>query len=80
MTPPECLNAAPTSIHPSPRRAPARNAEVRSDLDHDRDYAHPNIQNGSAFTHETEVRGSRTSAPELCATLQTICRPLKSHR
>jgi len=80
MIPPERLSARPVSIQRSRRRAPARNAEVCPNSDNDRDYARPDIQNESAFSHETGVRAPRTFAPRPCATLQTICRPLKSHR
>ena len=80
MTPLERLDAPPAAIHLSRRRAPARNAEVRSNSDSDHDDARPKIQNGPAFRPGTGVRAPRTVAPRPCSTLQAICRPLKSHR
>jgi len=80
MTAPESLNARPSAIHPSPRRAPARNTEVRSNSDNHRDDARPKIQNRPAFSYGTAVRAPRTVAPRPFSTLQAICRPLKSHR
>ena len=80
MTVPERLSASPVSIKPSPRRALARNAEVRSNSDKDPDYPRPKTQNRSAFSPETSVPAPRTFAPQPSGTLQTICRTLKSHR
>ena len=60
MTVPEQLNAHPAAIHPSRRRALARNAEVGTnsdhDSDHDRDNAGPKMQNRPQFIHRTGVR------------------------
>jgi len=80
MTAPECLNARPTVIHPSRRRAPARNAEVRSNSDNNRNETSPKMQNRSTFSHGAGVRTPQTVAPRPCSTIQVIWRPLKSHR
>ena len=80
MTVPERLSASPVSIQPSPRRARARNADVRSSSDKAPDYPRRKIQNRSTFSHETSLRAPRSFAPRHPATLQTICRALKSHR
>ncbi len=80
MTPPECLNAPPASIHPSRRRAPARNTEVRSNSDGHHDDARPKIQNRPALSHGTGVRCPRAVAPRPCSTPLAICRRLESHR
>ena len=53
MTVPERLSARLVPIQLSLRRAPARNAEVCSNSDYDRDNTHPQIQNESAFSHQT---------------------------
>ena len=53
MTPLERLNARLSAIYPSTRRASARNAEVRSNSDGDRNNTSPKTQNGSAFSHGT---------------------------
>jgi hypothetical protein len=60
MTAPERLNARPSATHPSPRRAPARNAEVRSNSDNDRDNACPKMQNKPAFHSGASVRAAAT--------------------
>jgi hypothetical protein len=70
MTPPERVNAPPAAIHPSPRRASARNAEVCSNSEYDRDNTRPQIQNGSAFSHQTGGRTAQTVTPSTCK-LQT---------
>ena len=80
MTVPERLSASPVSIQPSPRRARAHNAQLRSNSDKDPDYPRPKIQNRSAFSHETSLRAPRSFAPRPPHTLQIICRTLKSHR
>jgi hypothetical protein len=80
MTVPERLSAHLVSIQLSRRRAPARNAEVRSNSDHDCHDSRSKVQNGSAFRPGTGVRAPRTVAPRPCSTIQVICRPLKSHR
>ena len=80
MIPPDHLSARTVSIQPSNRRAPARYAEVRSNSDDDRDDVCSKRRRGPAFRTGIGVRASRTLAPRLCAALQTICRPLKSHR
>lgn len=80
MTPLERLDAPPAAIHLSQRRAPARNPEVCSNPDNDRDDTRPKMQNGSAFSHGAGVRTPRTVAPRPCSTIQVIWRPLKSHR
>ena len=69
-----------SAIHPSKRCAPARNAEVCSNSDNDRQNACPKMQNKSAFSHATGVRASRTVAPRSCNSSLAIWRPLKSHR
>jgi hypothetical protein len=80
MTAPKRLNARPAAIHPSRRRAPARNAEVRSNSDNDRYDARPKIKNGSAFSHETGVRAAKTVTPALANSKWASFRPLKSNR
>jgi hypothetical protein len=80
MTAREHLNARPAAIQPSLRRAPTRNAEVRSNSDHDLDNAPPKIPNRPSFSHRHAVRAPRTVAPRPFRTTQAICRPLKSHR
>jgi hypothetical protein len=80
MTAPERLNAHPSAIHPSPRRAPARNAEVCSNSDGDHDDARPKIQNRPPLSQGTGVRGPRAVAPRPCGIPLPICRRLKSHR
>jgi len=67
MTPPERLNAPPAAIHPSRRRAPARNAEVRANSDGDHDDARPKRQNRPELSHGTGVRGLESSLPDLAA-------------
>ena len=80
MIAPERLSARLVFIQPSRRRAPAHNAEVRSNSDSDHGDARPKIQNGPSFRPGTGVRAPRTVAPRPCGTLQATCRPLKSHR
>ena len=80
MIAPERLSAHLVFIQPSRRRAPARNAEMRSNSDQDHGDPRPKIQNGSAFRSGTGVRTPRAVAPSTLRTLQAICRPLKSHR
>ena len=70
MTVPERLSARLVPIQLSLRRAPARNAEVCSNSDYDRDNTRPQIQNGSAFSHQTGGRTAQTVAPCTCK-LQT---------
>jgi hypothetical protein len=80
MTAPERLNARPSAFHPSRRRAPACNAEVRSNSDYNRHNARLKLQNGAAFNQVVGGRAPRTLAPPPCGNPQTICRPVKSHR
>jgi len=70
MTAPERLSACPAAIHPSRRRAPARNTEVRSNSENDRHNARPKIQNKPAFRTGTGVRAAKTVTPCPCK-LQT---------
>ncbi len=49
MTVLECFNTRPAAFHPSPLRAPARNAEVRSNSDSYRNNARSKMQNRPAF-------------------------------
>jgi hypothetical protein len=79
MIPPERLSARTVSIQPSRRRAPERNAEVRSNSDDDRDDPCSKRRSGPEIRTGIGVRAPRTLPPHLCATLQTICRPFKSH-
>jgi len=80
MTAHERLNARPAAIHPSQRRVSARNPEVCSNPDNDRNQTRPKMQNRSTFSHGAGVRTPQTVAPRPCSTIQVIWRPLKSHR
>jgi hypothetical protein len=60
MTARERLNARPAPIHPSRRRAPARNPEVRSNSDNDRNNMFPNMHNKPAFHSAAGVRAAVT--------------------
>ena len=54
-------------VHPSRRRAPARNAEVRSNSDNDRRrHARPKMQNGLHVAMEPDVRAAQTVAASPC--------------
>ncbi|WP_150132989.1 hypothetical protein [Acidisarcina polymorpha] len=66
MTALERLNARPAPIHPSRRRAPARNAKVRSNPDASPHDAPPTMQNKPAFHSGA---GIRAAAPSLSAPL-----------
>ena len=79
MTPPENLDARPSAIHPSPRRATARNAEVCSNSDNDRHDVLLRIPSQPASSHPTGVRAPRIVDPRLCCSLRAIWRSLKSH-
>jgi hypothetical protein len=79
MTVPERLSARLVPIQLSLRRAPACNAEVCSNSDYNRDNTHPQIQNGSAFSHQTGGRTAQTVAPALANSKRANWRPLKSH-
>jgi hypothetical protein len=63
MTVLECLLVRPVAVHPSRRRAPARNAEVRVNSDNDRGDAGLEIPNKPTFNPVSGVRGTRTIAP-----------------
>ncbi len=79
MIRPERLSARTVSIQPSNRRASARYAGVRSSSDDHRDDACSKRRSGPAIRTGIGVRAPRSRAPRLCATLPTICGPLKSH-
>jgi hypothetical protein len=66
MTAPEHLNDRTAAIQRSRRRAPARNAEVHSNSDIDRDDTRPKMQNRPAFATRIGVRATRTFAPHSC--------------
>jgi hypothetical protein len=66
MTVPESLNARPAAVHPSQLRAPARNAEVRSNSDHYRNHAPLKMQNGRAFCTAIGVCTAQTVAASPC--------------
>ena len=66
MTVPEYLNATPDAVHPSRLRAPARNAEVRSNSDRYRDNSSQKMQNGRAFCSGIRVRAAQTVAACPC--------------
>ena len=80
MTVLECLLVRPVAVHPSRRRAPARNVEVRVNSDNDRGDAGLEIPNRPIFNSVSGVRGTRTIAPRPYSTPQAICHQLKSHR
>jgi len=80
MTVLECLLVRPVAVHPSRRRAPARNAEVRVTSDNDRGDAGLEIPNRPTFNPVSRVRGTRTIAPRPYSTPQAFCHQLKSHR
>jgi hypothetical protein len=63
MTVPECLSVRPVAVHPSRRRAPARNAEVRVNSDKERGDAGLEIPNKPTFKPVSGVRATRTIAP-----------------
>ena len=67
MTAPERLNARPAAIHPSRRRAPARNAEVRSNSDNNRNETRPKMQNRPHLVMEPESALPKPSLPALAA-------------
>jgi hypothetical protein len=79
MTVPERLSARLVPIQLSLRRAPARNAEVCSNSDYDRDNTRPQIQNGSAFSYQTGAAPPRPLPPALANSKRANWRPLKSH-
>jgi hypothetical protein len=60
MTAPERLNAPPSPIHPSRRRAPAPNAHVRSHSDQHRNYLDPNMPNQPPCHSAAPVRAAAT--------------------
>jgi hypothetical protein len=60
MTALERLNARPTPIHPSRRRAPARTAKVRSNSDTSPQNSPPKMQNKPAFHSAADVRAAAT--------------------
>jgi hypothetical protein len=62
MTAPECLRAYPVAVQLLRRRAPARNAEVRSTFENNRDDAGLEIPHMPTFRPVTKVRGPRTIA------------------
>jgi len=66
MTVPEHLNAPPAAVHPSRRRASARNAEVRSNSDHYREHAALKMQNGRAFCSRIGIRAAQALAACPC--------------
>jgi hypothetical protein len=60
MTARERLNDRPAAIHPSQRRAPARNAKVRSKSDTSPQDKPPKMQNKPAFHSAAGVRAAET--------------------
>ena len=60
MTVRERLNIRPPPIHPSRRRAPARNAKVRSNSDPSPQDTPPKMQNKPAFHSAAGVRAAAT--------------------
>ena len=80
MTAHERLNVRPAAVHPSLRRAPARNAQVCSNSDNQCDKDRPRTHNGPAFSHGNGVRALRTLAPRPWSSLKLIWHTLKSHR
>jgi hypothetical protein len=60
MTARERLNARPDPIHPSPRRAPARTAKVRSNSDTSPQNKPPKMQNKPAFHSGAGVHAAAT--------------------
>jgi len=62
MTVLECLNTRPAAFHPSPLRAPARSAEVRSNSDPYRNNTRPKMQSGPAFSPGIGDRAAQTVA------------------
>ena len=67
MTAPERLSTHLVSIQLSRRRAPARNAEVHSNSDHDCHDSRSKIQSGSVFPLELESALLEPSLPDLAA-------------
>ncbi len=66
MTAHECLNTCPALVRHSRLRAPARNAEVRSNSDNYRGNAGPKMQNGASCRPEIGVRAAQTVAASRC--------------
>jgi hypothetical protein len=63
MTAPERLNARPAAIRPSRCRAPARNAEMRSNPGASPHHAHPKMQNKPTFNRELGTQATPMAAP-----------------
>jgi hypothetical protein len=80
MTVHESLSACLVLIQSSRRRAPARNADVRSTFENNRDDAGLEIPHMPTFSPVTAVRGPRTIASRPHNTPKAICCHLKSHR
>jgi hypothetical protein len=78
MTAPELLSTRP-AIPPSPRRAPASNAEVRSHSDHHPNNWWPNMQNHPAFPSAARLPADATVTHRHASSPTSISRPLKSH-
>jgi hypothetical protein len=66
MIVPDSLNTRPAAIHHSQLRAPARDAQVRSNSDHYRDNAAQKMQNGRAFCTAIGVCTAQTVASFPC--------------
>lgn len=77
MTAPERLNAPPASIHPSRRRAPAPNAEVRLNSDNDRNNRCPNMQNKPAFHSPARVGAAATLTLRPASSLTSHLAPIE---
>jgi hypothetical protein len=60
MTALERLNPRPAPVHPSPRRAPACTAKVRSNSDTSPQDTPPKVQNKPAFHPRAGVRATAT--------------------
>jgi hypothetical protein len=72
MTALERLNARPPVIRPSPRRAPARNAKVRSNSDTSPQDKPLTTQNKPAFHSAVDVRAAATLTRTLTSHLASI--------
>jgi hypothetical protein len=77
MTALERLNARPASIRPSPRRAPARNAKVRSNSDTSPQDKPLTTQNKPAFHSAADVRAAATVTPRPGNSLTSPLAPIE---
>jgi hypothetical protein len=77
MTALERLNARPAPIRPSPRRAPARNAKVRSNSDTSPQDKPLTTQNKPAFHSAVDVRAPATLTLRPGSSLTSLLTPIE---